>query len=131
MTAYVDFTYYTTTYLGTAIAESAFPQLALRASAVIDQITFGRAAIDFAANTNVTAIKNATCAVAEEIQIVAADGNIDGIVSESVGSHSVTYAETATKQLTARDKYSNAAQLYLGDTGLMFRGFADDEYSDG
>jgi len=130
MAAYADFTYYATSYLGTAIAESDFPQLALRASAVIDQITFGRAATETVAAT-IVKIKNAMCAVAEEIQTAEADGNIDGIVAETVGSHSVTYAETATKQLTARDKYSYAAQLYLGDTGLMFRGFADDEYSTG
>ena len=74
--AYADFTYYENTYLGTTIAEADFPRLALRASAVIDQITFGRAATD---TTNVNAIKNAMCAVAEEIQNQEAAGGAAGI----------------------------------------------------
>ena len=44
--AYADFTYYTNTYFGTAIAASDFPRMALRASAVIDRITFQRAAVE-------------------------------------------------------------------------------------
>lgn len=129
MTTYVDFTYYSTSYLGVVIAEADFPRLALRASAVIDQLTFNRAAIDFAANTNVVAIKNATCAVAEEIQRVEQDGNADGIQSEAIGQNSVTYTQYGYRQQTATQKYASAAYLYLNATGLMFKGFATDEYS--
>jgi hypothetical protein len=46
MANYADYTFYTDDYLGTAIAEADFPALALRATAVIDAITFGRAATD-------------------------------------------------------------------------------------
>lgn len=125
MTVYADFTYYVTSFLGTAIAESDFPALALRASAIIDTLTFGRAAVDYAAEDNVSAIKNAMCAVAEEIQSFTADETY-GVQSETVGKHSVTYASTT--QLTAEQRYSSAAQLWLINTGLMFTGFASDEY---
>ena len=52
--AYADFTYYSTSYLGNVIAETDFSRLALRASAVIDQLTFSRATSD---TDNTIAIK--------------------------------------------------------------------------
>ena len=122
--AYADFTFYSTQYLGTAISESAFPQLALRASAVIDQITFGRAASD---TENTTAIKNAMCAVAEAIQTLDTEGNASFISSETVGSHSVTYSSAAV-QRTENETYAFAANLWLANTGLMFAGFFSGEY---
>jgi hypothetical protein len=131
MTAYVDYTYYSATYLGTAILSADFARLALRASAVIDQITFQRAAPIVAAATdtaNIDLIKMATCAVAEEIQTEESEGSADGIQSESVGNFSVTYAVGSVKTMTLQDKRENAARLYLGGSGLMFKGFATDEY---
>ena len=130
MAAYVTYTYYTTTFLGTAIASADFARLALRASAIIDQLTFGRAAAIVAAATDtatIALIKNATCAVAEEYQTVETNGGSDGIQSESIGSNSVTYADNSSARKTNSQKYANAAALYLGSTGLMFRGFADGE----
>jgi hypothetical protein len=128
MTVYADYAYYTGTFLGTAIIESAFPQLAFRASAVIDQITFGRAAVDYAANTNVTAIKNATCAVAEELERQDAQGNVDGIASESQGQYSVSYLANSNRSKSNLEKQQAVAALWLANTTLMFAGFADDEY---
>lgn len=123
--AYADFTYYTTSYLGTAIAETAFPQLALRASAIIDRITFGRAALD---TTNTTAIKNAMCAIAEEIQTITDEVTTGYITSETVGSHSVTYASSVSSTLSDNDRYFAAANLWLESTFLMFGGFNSGEY---
>jgi hypothetical protein len=131
MTAYTDYTYYTNTYLGTVIASANFARLALRASAIIDQITFSRAAPIVTAATDtdtITAIKMAVCAVAEAYQTVEADGGNDAIQSESIGNNSVTYAAGASKLKTALKKYEDAASLYLGETGLMFTGFASGEY---
>jgi hypothetical protein len=132
MSAYVDYAYYTTTYLGTLIASADFSRLALRASATIDQITFNRAAAVITENTDTTTIaliKNSVCAVAEEIQSIEADGGADGIQSESVGSMSVTYADNSSKKLSNTAKIKAAAGLYLGQTGLMFPGFNDGEYA--
>ena len=133
-TSYVTYTYYTTTFLGTVIASADFAQLALRASAVLDSITFNRvAAIVLTATDIVTIdkIKMATCAVAEELQTLALAGSSGGgIKSESLGSYSVSYADGSKMSLTDTQKLSNAASLYLGSTGLMFKGFFDDEYGE-
>lgn len=126
MTTYATYTYYTTTYLGASIASADFARLALRASAVIDQLTFNRAATD---TTHTDALSMACCAIAEEIQRTEADGNADGIKSETIGQNSVTYTDTSIKTRTATEKYTYAAAIYLGSTGLMFRGFAAGEYS--
>jgi len=131
MAAYATLTYYKTTYLGTAIADAAFPALALRASAVIDQQTFQRAAPVVTAATDtatIDLIQMATCAVAEELQAITASGGADGIESERVGAHSVTYAKNSSQRRTTNQRLADAAKLYLGSTGLMFRGFADGEY---
>ncbi len=123
--AYADFTYYSATYLGTTIAEADFPRLALRASAVIDQITFGRAATD---TDNTNAIKNAMCAVAEEIQMQDAAGSVDGITSESQGRYSVSYGSNSSKTKSNQSKLEDAAKVWLANTFLLFPGFNAGEY---
>ena len=123
--AYADFTYYEDTFLGTTIAEADFPRLALRASAVIDQITFGRAATD---TENTNAIKNAMCAVAEEIQNQEAAGGVDGITSESQGRYSVAYNANSSKTKSNQSKLEAAAKVWLANTFLLFPGFNAGEY---
>jgi len=128
-TAYADYTYYTGTYLGNLIASADFNRLALRASAQIDKLTFNRAAAETDLN-NINSIKMATCAVAEEVQKIEQDGGNDAIQSESIGNNSITYAAGATRTRTTTQRYEAVAADYLGQTGLMFRGFAADEYGD-
>lgn len=123
--AYADYTYYTGTYLGTAIASTSFSRLANKASAVIDQITFGRAADD---TTNETAIKNAMCAVAEELQTQEAANGADVITSESQGNYSVSYGVNSSRAMTNQQKLTSAAALWLANTDLLYRGFATGEY---
>jgi hypothetical protein len=130
MAAYADYTFYSTTYLGTAIASADFARLALRASAVIDQITFNRASPIVTADTDddtILAIQNATCAVAEEIQTQESSGNIDGVTSERVGNYSVSYGAGARAALSNDAKVAKVALLYLSNTELMYRGFASGE----
>lgn len=132
MSAYVDYAFYTTTYGGTAISSTEFATYANRASAYIDYVTMDRAAaiMDLEDPTPeeaalISRIKNAVCAVAEQMQYYEKAGR--GVISqESVGSHSVTYAVADRKVYTAA--VVNAAKLYLGHTGLMFIGFNADEY---
>jgi hypothetical protein len=129
MAAYADYTYYNGTYLGSAIAEADFPALALRASAVIDQITFNRAAPVVTADTDadtIDLIKKATCAVADELNAQASESSTGVVQSESVGRHRVTYVTGSVR--TQASRQSDAARLYLGSTGLMYRGFASGEY---
>jgi len=128
---YADYTFYTGTYLGNAIASADFAALALRASAVIDQITFDRAAVVITVATDtvtIDKIKKATCAVAEELQTQDAAGGTDGITSESIGNYSVSFAVGAKKTLTSGQQLANAAGLWLANTDLLFRGFASGEY---
>lgn len=125
--AYADFTYYATTYLGTAIAETDFPALAVKASAVIDQITFGRAELETVA-ANINKIKMAMCAVAEELHRQGTQGNADGIASESQGRYSVSYVASSSRSRSNQSKLSDAAALWLANTYLMFAGFNSGEY---
>jgi len=130
--AYADYSYYTTTFLGSAIASSDFPRLALRASAVIDQITFDRAAPIVTSATDTTTIdkiKMAMCAVAEELQTQDANNGADVITSESIGGYSVSYGAGSVKQLTTGERLTNSARLWLANTDLLYKGFASGEYS--
>lgn len=131
MTTYATYSYYTSTFLGTAIAEADFPRLALRASAQIDRVTFNRAAAIITANTetdNVTAIKMATCEVAEEIQRQESAANVDGVTSESQGQYSVSYGANSNRSKSNQSKIETAARLWLENTFLMFGGFNTGEY---
>ena len=125
-TSHVDYAYYQTTYLGSLIASADFAALALRASAVLDQLTFERAALE-TDPTAVDSIKMACCAVAEELQAQAGSSG-GGIQSESIGANSVTYKDGAPAMLTDKEKLSRVAAVYLGNSGLLYKGFASGEY---
>lgn len=129
--AYVDYTYYTGTYMGTKLTSTEFPNLAIRASAQIDLMTFNRAEPIITAGTDATTIqliKFATCAVAEELHLqdeVDVNGRIQ---SERVGQHSVTYIDSTPKGNTNQERLFKAAKTFLGTSGLMFKGFYTGEY---
>jgi len=123
MATYVDYAYYSGTYHGSFITAGEFAGLAIQASAEIDLLTFDRTAPIMADGTDlatVAKIKNATCAVAEELKQQAGIG-IGGLVkSESIGQHSVTYVDDPTNRNQARTR--TAAKRFIGVTGLMFPG---------
>ena len=127
MATCVDFTYYTDTFLGTTIpTETLFDAWALRASATIDRFTFNRADAIITADTpeaDVTGIKMATCAVADELYNQSLADSSKEIKSERVGDHSVTYLENADSARTQLEKQREAARLWLESTYLMFPGF--------
>jgi hypothetical protein len=125
-TAYADYDFYIDTYLGTSIVEADFPALALRASQHIDNLTFGRAATD---TDNETAIKNAMCAIAEELQRQDNADGVDGVTSETQGRYSVSYGATSSRTKSNQVKIEEIAKLWLANTYLMFSGFASGEYS--
>lgn len=135
--AYADYQYYKNTYLGTAIQETDFPCLALRASSFLDYYTQGRAA----QNSDLDALKMACCAVAEQYQYIdtaqalaqkslSASLESDGeLQSQTVGSWSKTYrsgGDSAQRALssvqTAQAALGALAQQYLAGTGLLYRG---------
>ena len=132
MAAYVDYTYYTTTYGGSAISSAEFTAYANRASAYIDYVTIDRAVSLMSLSSpspeetaQIAKVKNAVCAVMDQLKSYDTTGG-GSISSESVGSHSVSYA-TADRKVYAAN-VSNAAEIYLAHSGLMFRGFNADEY---
>ena len=130
MSAYVDYTYYATSFLGTLIASADFSRLSVRASKQIDALTFGRAAAVITADTDadkIDAIRMATCAVCEELQRDANSGGRDNITSEKVGNTAVTYGEKGQMAKTLPDKINEAAALWLWETDLMYRGLNVDE----
>lgn len=129
MTAYADWVYYGTTYLGTAIDVDEFDALALRASVQIDQMTFNRVAEIIEDNDDedtIDLIKMAVCAIADEMHRQSGEG--PQVSSESVGSYSKSYVVTGEMKKTSDELLMQVAKLYLGNTGLMFRGFASGEY---
>lgn len=128
-TSYVDYEYYADDFGGDAIAAADFDKLALQASRFIDRVTFERAyaVIDAATDTElIEKIKNATCAIAEEIQEQNVNG-IKNVASETVGSHSVSYVVNKDVRVTANQKKKDVASEFLGTSGLMFGGFYEDE----
>lgn len=132
MTAYTDFAFYSGTFLGTQISSVNFARLALRASEVVDLLTFNRtAAIVLAATDTATIalIKSAVCAIAEQYQANEANPSGGGIKSESIGSNSVTYLDGAHATLSDNAKLFKAADVYLNSTGLLYFGFNSGEYS--
>lgn len=125
--AYADYSYYKNEFCGDAIAEADFPGRAVRASAMVDYYTSGQART--ASGDDLTAVKNAACALAEVVQdenrLNAATFSSDRakqVQSETVGSWSRSYGSAAAtgtdlEMLAARRK--DAVLLYLGGTGML------------
>lgn len=111
--AYADFQYYKDTFLGNAIEEVDFPRLSLRASEYIDAHTGG---VIPRLSAIPEEVQKATCAVAEKIQTYESEAEV---ASESVGSYSVTYK---TSEATYEQELGKVLRLYLGNTGLLYRG---------
>jgi len=130
-TPYADYAYYTGTYLGTAVSSSDFSVLVARASTALDRLTFGRARPVVTEDTDeetIDAIKMATCAMVDELNLASISGTGGGVTSESVGGYSVSYAAGAPATLTTLNKMRQAAAAYLESSGLMFPGFQPGEY---
>ena len=111
---YADFSYYRDTYCG-EMAEGDFKRLSRSASAYLDSVTFDR----IAAVTDekiMERVKEACCAVAD---VLLRKEERDGIAAEKNDGVSVTYA---TEGKTDEERLYQAAVLYLGNTGLLYRG---------
>ena len=122
-TSYADYDFYVNTFQGELIPLDAFARLAQRASAVVDQVTHGRAGSVSAETDTETfeKVQLATCAVAEELHAQEQNGGV--VLAESIGRHAVTYATP----VPAERRVLNAARLYLERTDLLYRGLNADE----
>ncbi len=131
MTIYATFEFYEDPYLGSAIASSEFGLLIKRASKVLDQISFDRVESIYEEDDDddeelIENIRHAACAIADVMKKLETDPK--GISSESVGGHSVSYADVTTLKRTDLDKMRAEAKLYLGSSRLLFPGFNTGEY---
>lgn len=116
MTAFADYAYYRESFHGSAVSEVDFPGLAVKASAYVRAITFGRAVAEC------EEVKDATCAAAEMIQQLEKERSGTAKSSESVGSWSVSYLNPNALALDERARLAQAVDLYLSGTGLTYAG---------
>ena len=113
---YADYKYYKGTYYG-KMAEEDFARLSRQASAYLDHVTFGR--IQTVTDEKIMEkVKDACCAVADAFLL---NENGGGIAAETNDGISVTYVN-GTGSNTDDQRLYQAAVLYLGRTGLMYRG---------
>lgn len=114
--AYVTYEWYADTFIGGTIPSfEEFQRVLPEAEAYIDNITRGRI-------TEATeAVKKATCAVAEVIYKQAHD-DAQTVTSESVGNHSVSYANKTKSAEEREAEKARKAKLYLSRTGLLYGG---------
>lgn len=119
--AIVNYTYYTTTYMGEPIAETEFPRAEARAERIIAQITHGRAA-NFAALPpfQQQAITDAICAQVEYYSLNGIDVSVSGETSAgwTVGKVRVD-GGNKDKCTGAASMVCAAAIAALEQTGLL------------
>ena len=117
---YADYTYYIGTYGGTAINETEFYRLSRKASAYIDQITFGNAKAAMKnlpeEHETVERIRDACCAICENLQ---QEENGGEIASATNDGYSESYV---TSSKTSEQKRYEIASMFLASTGLLYAG---------
>ena len=131
--AYADYEFYTTSYFGSVVPETVFPQLAERASDFVDTMTFDRLVDGLPTNErSQKRIKKAVCSLAElmyQIELAeknavnqasasVTDTNVGGkstgiVTSVSSGSESISY--TTSQQIGASAKEWSAVYAAVGD----------------
>ena len=92
MTIYADYPFYRGQYFGKKLTEEEFQSFIISASALIDEMTNGRAA----AHSDMDEIRYAACAVCEQMDL---NDKHAGIASETVGKVSRTYITQKSRQL--------------------------------
>lgn len=110
MTIYADYEFYRNQYFGRRLTEEEFQTYVRGASALIDEMTGGRAA----AHSDMDEVKYAACAVCEQMRI---NEQHRDIAAETVGKVSRTYITAKPRQLCL-----DAARAYLMNTGLLGTG---------
>lgn len=112
---YVDYEYYSKTFLGTAIPDAEFPRHEKMAEAFLHRITFDRVK---RLPEIPTEVKDAICAMAE--CYYQQGKKTPGVKSENIDGYSVSYGDTDTSSNNV--EMIQTASTYLSNTGLLFRG---------
>jgi len=115
----VTYAYYTETYKGGSIPETAFDRYARDAEQDVNLITFGRIHKRSLQPDTLELVKMAICAVAD---VRYKDDTQREVSSETIGKMSRSYAK---KSKTLDRQKLDAARMYLYDTGLLYRGLDD------
>lgn len=126
---YVDYSYYTDNFEGTAISAESFNSYERKVRSFINLITFDRLTGESAIIADT--VKECMCEIMElnyklDLKEQETDGKI--IASETVDGHSQTYAisdvekNEVDKSKINDTKYYNIAKRYLSNTGLLYRG---------
>ena len=110
--AYADYSFYQDR--GGQMSASDFNKYATNASDYIDYISSDNAK---SYSDTEDRLKKCCCVLADEM---AKNEKREGISSESIGSYSVSYAES--KQADIQRRYANICCMFIGSTGLMYRG---------
>ena len=130
---YVDYEYYTKVFGGTKIPEGDFTYCIGQADDYIDYVTLTRVH-EFKGGVFDNKIKRAYCSLAEiyydekqEQESVGAQAGKQGIKSETVGSHTVSFKDGGSKaELENKSNYDalryRVARQHLLPTGLLYRG---------
>ena len=107
--------FYKSTYHGDRIAAAEWPALSRDAAACLEDLTLGRTAGDLAPEL-LERCRMALCAVAEELRQEQQGGEVASATNDG-------YAETyVTGGRSPAGRRRDAAWLWLGNTGLMYRG---------
>lgn len=109
---YADYGYYKGIYYGKAVPEADFHGLSRRASAYLDQVTFGRIRGEWEQDGRV---KDACCAMVEILYRQEQGGEVASASNDGYSETYVTSGRTDAQRMYA------AAEQYLGMTGLMCR----------
>lgn len=112
----VDYTFYTGTYKG-ALSEADFNRQAVKASAYLDRVTFNRLA--GVTDTATLELAKLACCAAADAMLANEAG---GVASESNDGISVTYVEGSGPAKADGKRLREAVGLFLGGTGLLYRG---------
>ena len=113
---YADYAYYSKEYGGT-MQEADFKRLSRQASVYLDRATFERIAAGQPEDV-MEKVRDACCAVADACLTNEQGG---GIAAETNDGISVTYVAGVGSK-TDGQRLWEAAALYLGHTGLLYRG---------
>lgn len=121
MERYVGYQYYASEYGGTIVPEAAFSAVALKASAFLDRITFGRITEPYPDE-----VRMAACQLVEmQYQFDKRAGEKE-IKSDSNDGYSVSYVtegqDGEPAEVTLQRKMYAAARVWLGNTELLYLG---------
>lgn len=115
--SYATYEYYKENYMGTTLSMEEFNRNAKWASALVDQMTFGRVA---ELETIPDCVMDAICGAAESRASYLKKSELE-LKSESNDGYSVSYAD-AGSETDFMSSVRKDIRIYLANTGLLYRG---------